>query len=415
MEMILLRSDQAAPNFHPIVSEAGMTNKKALNWVGVGASAAFIGTRTYIQCRRTRGKLYTNDYLIFLALLCHLAAAIVCQVAIPSMYELERFIAILRDNQARGESGSNTTGAQQHISIATSPTPLNVTASSTEQRFVANTELYFRYQFALSLLLWTTLWAVKFSLLFFFWRLFDSVTSLRPARLCWYVMTGITASTLVVTVSLFLFACGNPANNFTYVMLIPFPLLRHLKYTLAGIFLLPIIPIMFGVLRLVFCNPTVGSVNTIKFQMFSMLENTAAMITSCLPSLRLFVAQQKNQSRSSGNNSNSKRTSSVAAAVATRRPQRTSYYHLDDGGAACIRRGSLSSTNKVGSSSETAATAACAAEDIPLESIVMSSIYHQQQHQQQRGEDGEEQIEQQPSTPLSYPNNQAARYRKNNS
>lgn len=68
----------------------------------------------------------------------------------------------------------------------------------------------------MSILLWTTLWAVNFSLLFFFRRLFNSATSLRSAWLFWYIMTGITASTLIVTVFLLLISCGTPANYFIY-------------------------------------------------------------------------------------------------------------------------------------------------------------------------------------------------------
>lgn len=81
-------------------------------------------------------------------------------------------------------------------------------------------------------------------------------------------------------------------------MLIPFPLLRTLqipprkKYILAGIFSLPLIPILFAVLRLVIANPDSGNVDPIKFQLYSMLENSSAIVTACLPSLRLFVVKQ---------------------------------------------------------------------------------------------------------------------------
>jgi hypothetical protein len=84
-------------------------------------------------------------------------------------------------------------------------------------------------------------------------------------------------------------------------MLIPFPLLRTLqvaprqKYILAAIFSLPIIPIIFAVLRLVIANPSTGNVDPIKFQLYSMLENSSAIVTSCLPSLRLFVGNSRAQ------------------------------------------------------------------------------------------------------------------------
>jgi hypothetical protein len=84
-------------------------------------------------------------------------------------------------------------------------------------------------------------------------------------------------------------------------MLIPFPLLRTLqvpprqKFILAAIFSLPIIPIIFAVLRLVIANPSTGNVDPIKFQLYSMLENSSAIVTSCLPSLRLFVGNSRAQ------------------------------------------------------------------------------------------------------------------------
>jgi hypothetical protein len=82
-------------------------------------------------------------------------------------------------------------------------------------------------------------------------------------------------------------------------MLIPFPLLRKLqitsrqKWILAGIFFLPIIPIIFAILRLVKANATTHNVDPIRFQLYSMLENTSAIITSCLPSIRLFVVSTR--------------------------------------------------------------------------------------------------------------------------
>lgn len=79
-------------------------------------------------------------------------------------------------------------------------------------------------------------------------------------------------------------------------MLIPFPLLRKLeidsrqKWILAGLFCLPIIPIIFAIVRLVKTSTTTHNVDPIQFQLYSMLENTSAIISSCLPSIRLFVS-----------------------------------------------------------------------------------------------------------------------------
>lgn len=101
----------------------------------------------------------------------------------------------------------------------------------------------------------------------------------------------------------FLFSAGTDIAGDVLILLIPFPLLFQLRTTpqqkaiLIIIFLLPLLPILFGILRLVFCNPTTGIVNVIKFQLFSLLENTAAIVTACLPSFRLFVTNSRNNSR----------------------------------------------------------------------------------------------------------------------
>ena len=78
-------------------------------------------------------------------------------------------------------------------------------------------------------------------------------------------------------------------------MIIPFPLLHKLKvsrrkrWILIALFSLPIIPIIFAILRLAMTDPRTHTVDPIKFLLFSMLENTSAIVTSCLPAFRLFV------------------------------------------------------------------------------------------------------------------------------
>jgi hypothetical protein len=100
--------------------------------------------------------------------------------------------------------------------------------------------------------------------------------------------------------------CSVNLTKISSVLMIPFPLLRRLqitprsKYILISIFLLPLIPIAFASLRLAYCNPKSGYVDTIKFQFYSMLEITVAIITACLPSLRLFVTHRKKNNTGSG-------------------------------------------------------------------------------------------------------------------
>lgn len=63
-------------------------------------------------------------------------------------------------------------------------------------------------------------------------------------------------------------------------MLTPFPLLRKLqinrrqKAILVGIFLVPIIVIIFAILRLVKTNPVIGTVDPIRLALFSTVETS---------------------------------------------------------------------------------------------------------------------------------------------
>ncbi|BCS18731.1 uncharacterized protein APUU_11559S [Aspergillus puulaauensis] len=272
----------------PYISQQGLS---ALMWIGIILSIIFVAIRTHVQYRYS-GRFFVNDYWIFFAIVCHLATAIVYQIAIPPMYEVQTF---------------------------------DPETQAMDAAFMDRASLFLRLQFAVDFLLWTTLWTVKFSLLSFFWRLFDSVRS--PMKVFWWTMCAVTASTWVTLVVLQNLACDPIRNFFTLgkcssardvyysnlvfkftvgtdiagdilIMLIPFPLLHTLqippgkKYILAAIFSLPLIPILFAVLRLVIANPDSGNVDPVKFQLYSMLENSSAIVTSCLPSLRLFVVKQ---------------------------------------------------------------------------------------------------------------------------
>ncbi|ETN43287.1 uncharacterized protein HMPREF1541_02446 [Cyphellophora europaea CBS 101466] len=293
------RQDVVVPPFQPDLSQLALS---ALIWIELVACFFFVTLRTWVQYRNSK-RLFSNDWLIFAAIVCHAGAVAVCQLAIPYMYDIERLKLVL-------EAGG---------------TP--------STQMVASAQTFLQFQFALLLLLWTTLWLVKFSLLIFFWRLFESVHT--KVRIFWYIMLAVTASTYIVTIFVQLFACGSPQNFFklsgcadsyhmylsnlvflfsagsdiagdVLILLIPFPLLwklrttRQQKVILVIIFLLPLVPIIFGVLRLVLCNPVTGVVNVIRFQLYSLLENTAAIITACLPSLRLFVTSSRNNSRATG-------------------------------------------------------------------------------------------------------------------
>lgn len=148
-------------------------------WIGLAFAVILVAIRTHVQYKSSQ-RLFVNDFWIFFALLCHFATAIVYQLAISPMYELAYVSAGLQLPRAG---------------------------------FMERASLFLKLQYAADLLLWTTLWSVKFSLLFFFWRLFDSVNS--SMRLFWWIMCGVTASTWVTSVVLQEFACDPIRNFFT--------------------------------------------------------------------------------------------------------------------------------------------------------------------------------------------------------
>ena len=148
-------------------------------WVGIALSACFVVFRAVVQYQNSK-QFFVNDYWIFFAMLCHIVTAILYQVAIPPMYEVAYVGAQLKP----------------------------ITAG-----FMTRANLFLKLQFALNMILWTTQWSVKFSLLFFFWRLFDSVQT--PMKIFWWIMCTVTASTWVVSVVLQQFACDPIKDFFT--------------------------------------------------------------------------------------------------------------------------------------------------------------------------------------------------------
>ena len=122
--------------------------------------------------RQKKLDVIANDIFILSAFIFHLATAVVNQVMIPPLYETEL------------------------VGLGLAPP----TAT-----FVPHANLFLRLQFAADLLLWTTTWLVKASLLSFFWLLFDSVQT--PMRIFWYIMCFLAAGTYVGSVVLQMFAC----------------------------------------------------------------------------------------------------------------------------------------------------------------------------------------------------------------
>ena len=134
--------------------------------------------RTWLQTRHNK-RLHTNDVLICLAAMLHVALSITITCMAPVVYD--------------------TLDAILHMStLATWPKALFA--------------VYLKYQFAALYLIWTALWTIKLAMLSFFWRLFTSVKT--KARLFWWCMCGVTVMTWILCIVLQAFACSPPSQSF---------------------------------------------------------------------------------------------------------------------------------------------------------------------------------------------------------
>lgn len=119
-------------------------------WVGVAASVFFTILRVFIRLIYFR-RLYVDDAFVVMALAILIASAVMYHFMAPTMYLL---YALTEEN----------------------PPPTD---------FLEKLIRYLKMQFAVTLLFWTCLWAVKFSFLAFFYKLGQG---LRTQKLLWRVV-----------------------------------------------------------------------------------------------------------------------------------------------------------------------------------------------------------------------------------
>jgi hypothetical protein len=152
-------------------------------WVEFVIAASMVGVRTWVQYRHSK-RFFLNDYFIFCAISLHLIVAIMYHYLLPKEYNLNYI--------SRG-------------------------LVTPDANFHAEMRVFLKLHFAIDMLLWSGLWCVKFSLLFFFWRLFDAVKS--RGKIFWWIMCFITASTWTISIILQVFACDPPGNFFELGMI----------------------------------------------------------------------------------------------------------------------------------------------------------------------------------------------------
>ena len=94
--------------------------------------------------------------------------------------------------------------------------------------FFSQGSLYLKLQFAMILFFWTCIWAVKFSFLAFYQRLFDNTTQ-RWKYIAWWLVTAICVGTYVGCVITQFLACQPFMSYFTLGQHSRVPVVRDRK------------------------------------------------------------------------------------------------------------------------------------------------------------------------------------------
>lgn len=124
-------------------------------WLSVAIAILFTIIRTAIRIRVYR-HLFADDGAVYLALTILVSMGIMYQIITPTMFELERLL-----------------------------TPGAVPSAN----FVQEAAFFLKLQFAIIILFWTTLWAVKLSFLLYYRTLFAGL----PNQLFWWWLVSVFA------------------------------------------------------------------------------------------------------------------------------------------------------------------------------------------------------------------------------
>ncbi|KAK7447807.1 hypothetical protein Landi51_06611 [Colletotrichum acutatum] len=292
----------------------GYTEMMILIWVMWGAAfgmTVFRGTFQWILQRR----LFADDYFIIAGLVTLTALTAVITCMLPQFYL----------------AGEYTKAAAKD---PLAPVPLG------PEEFIARTIASLKLMFCQMLLFWTTLWAAKFSILFFLRRL---VTGLPKYIRAWWMCFGaVLVLYLACMLSNFLtctpltkywsakpagcsapedlvradasikFATSADVAADILIMILPLNLLRKLstspshKFGLAILFSLGGIIVAFAIARLAQVtkatgdaakDPTTIANGPVLLSMWSHIESSVSIIVATLPAFRFLLSKNRNATR----------------------------------------------------------------------------------------------------------------------
>ncbi|KAL0944551.1 uncharacterized protein CTRU02_202438 [Colletotrichum truncatum] len=290
----------------------GFTEIMVLIWVLWAAAfglTIFRGSFQWILQRR----LYADDYFIFAGLVSLTALSAVITSLLPQFYL----------------AGEYTKAAAKD---PLTPLPLPI------EEFTARTVTSLKLMFSQMLLFWTTLWAAKFSILFFVRRLVIGLPNY--IRAWWACFTVVLLLYLACMLSNFLtctpltkywsptgcsapedlvradasikFATSADVVSDLLIMILPLNLLRKLitspthKFGLAVLFSLGAIIIAFALVRLAQVtkatsdsakDPTTVANGPVLLSMWSHIESTVSIIVATLPAFRFLLGKNRNATK----------------------------------------------------------------------------------------------------------------------
>ena len=161
-------------------------------WLVVGIAIVFVAARTAIRFFLFRREdvhdistYVASDVCVYLAIAALISMAILYSLITPNMFELDRV----------------STGQ-------TSPTP----------GFLQRSDEFLRCQFAIICLFWTSVWAVKVSILLFYRGLFNR---LRWFRICWWIVLSVVVVTYLACWGTQLASCWPISTYFSLGKFLP--------------------------------------------------------------------------------------------------------------------------------------------------------------------------------------------------
>ncbi|KZM18437.1 hypothetical protein ST47_g10396 [Ascochyta rabiei] len=257
------------------------THLMLLIWTLWGISSILTALRVFTRWHSQR-QVFADDHFVFFGFLTLTGLTVVITRVLPQFYLAGAYTAAMMQDP-------------------TTPMPLPA------DEFIGRTQTSLKLMFSQMLLFWTTLWAAKFSILFFFRRLLNGLPryiKAWPLPKYWSATGCSDPEDLVRADTSIKFATSADVVADAIIMILPLNLLRKLqvsalqKFGLAVIFSLGTIIIAFAFARLaqvtkatskVARDPSTVADGPVLLSMWSHIESSVSIIVATLPAFRYLL------------------------------------------------------------------------------------------------------------------------------